>query len=123
MNSLLAEIIGTLLQGAIPSRRPSAPPPEGEVNASLGAIAGFFGFLSVLFSLALLGMLKNGLLFLTTFACIPIGFGYIAYRAGRRAPRVSDRNLRLAKLGFGASIVGFAVTGASLLIAVGRILF
>jgi hypothetical protein len=125
MPSHLLEIIAALFAGALPT---APPPPEGTLNASLGAIAAFFGFVSVLLAVPAVAFCFSRsirsedlplflILFLVTSGC-----GALGILAGRRAPRVTARHLALAQCAYGACILAIAASLAALVVAASRAL-
>jgi hypothetical protein len=109
--SILGEILVQLLgesavEALSKNKKPRVPFSEGEGNASLGAISLFSGVLALLFS---------GLLFSSTFDRSSFGdigaptitiisaaaflSGLLAYRTGRKAPKVTLRHLGMARVG------------------------
>jgi hypothetical protein len=129
MSSVLMEIVTWLLGDAISSQIPSAPTPEGAFNASLGAIAAFFGFVAVLVAIAALILPWNAhhvswdaVLLEATLFTVVAGCAALAILAGRRAPRVTSRNLPLAKAACGASMLAIAASGLALAITTAQAL-
>jgi hypothetical protein len=129
MSSILTEVVTWLLGEAISARIPTTPTPEGVLNASLGAVAAFFGFVSVmvaipavLFSLHRGPFPAEGLLFVTTLLLVVGGCGALGMLAARRAPRVTSRNLALAKLGYGACRLAIAGSVVAAVVAAVRVL-
>jgi hypothetical protein len=125
MSSILVEILTQLLGEAVSSRIPNPQPPEGILNGSLGAIAAFFGLLSALFAApAVVFVAQSGdalvvvfVLCLVVAACASLGI-----LAGRRAPRVTSRNLALARVGYRTSEVALAASVLALVVALVRAL-
>ena len=105
-------------------RKPRAQFPEGDENASLGAVAAFAGALSAIFSLALLAITSFGTglsvrdyasLIGAPLAVAALGFG--GRWAGIRAPAVTRRNLGLAMFGRTVATVAVCMSIASALVA------
>lgn len=100
-------IIGLVTSGLGGLEGKSRPPfPEGEGNASLGAVAAFVGVLTAIFSLALLVITSYGsdltagdygALIGASFTVALLAFG--GRWAGVRAPNVTRRNLGLSRFG------------------------
>jgi hypothetical protein len=129
MSSILIEVAAWLLGDAISGRIPSAPTPEGAVNASLGAVAAFLGFVSVMVAIpAVVFPFGRGhfgldaILLATTLLLVVTACGSLGILAARRALRVTGRNLALAKLGHVASIVAISGCVVGLLVTAARAL-
>ena len=119
---ILVQILGDMLLGGS-SKPPQPAPPEGMVNASLGAIAAFLGILSAL--LAILASLNAvaGHPFTGLFLCLIVaGLASGGIATGGKAPRVTTRNLGLARLGFGAAAFALVVSLLGLVVAFIRVL-
>ena len=98
MLELLLEVIASGFGGV--GNKPRQPFPEGEMNASLGAVAAFTGALSFIFALSLFAitLFGSGLsvgdyasLIAASFAVALLASG--GRRAGIRAHNVTRRNL------------------------------
>ncbi len=123
MSSILVEIITQLLGDAVASRIPGPQsPPEGTFNGSFGAIAAFFGFVAFLFAIpAVLNSLRSlPLVLLLSF--VVTGLASVGIYVGQRAPRVTTRNLALARFGYRVSMVALVASLLALLTAVMRVL-
>jgi hypothetical protein len=106
--SILGEILVQLLgesavEAMSKNKKPRAPFPEGEGNASLGAVSLFFGALALLFS----GLLFPATLDRSSFsdigapaimlmAAAAFLSGLLAYRSGRKAARRSTQPLAVS---------------------------
>ncbi len=105
--------------------KPRAPFPEGETNASLGAVAAFAGVLAVIFALGLLVNTSYGSGFsvsdyagLTGASFIVALVAYGGRRAGMRALGVTTRNLGLARFGTVVATLALGMSIASSLLGV-----
>ena len=115
MSSLLTDILVQVLGDSLFNQKPSPPPPEGIVNGSLGAIATFLGFLSVLFALpAVLNFVTGGIATGLIISVVVVALASGGIATGRRAPRYTSRNLALARFGCGASILAILGSGFGL---------
>lgn len=101
--------------------------PEGDANASLGAVAAFAGSLALIFAFPVLLFVAYADQFTTTdraallLAALAVAaLGYGGRRAGMRAPQVTSRNLILAK--FGTFVASFA-TAMAMVAAIGYALW
>jgi hypothetical protein len=130
VGEILVQLLGDVAGGALSRNRPACDPfPEGEGNASLGAVALFFGGLALVFS---------GLFFVSTLdpasfsdvggpAILGIAAGtflvaLLAYRAGRKAPKVTRRSLRSALVGRWLALPAMVLAMATLGLCVARLL-
>jgi hypothetical protein len=117
--NVIAEAAG---EAAFRNRKPKYFP-EGDANASLGAVAAFAGSLALIFAIPVMlfaaysghftTMDRAGLLLA---ALVVAALGYGGRRAGMRAPQVTSRNLILAKFG---TFVASLATGMALVAAIG----
>jgi hypothetical protein len=121
MSSILIEIIASLFDGAIPTDPPAR---EGELNASLGAIAAFLGFISLMFAIPTVVFSFGPAPFLLVLglSLVVVVSAVLGRLAGRRALGVTRRNLALAKLGYGVSTFAMAASLVALLVALARLL-
>jgi hypothetical protein len=132
--SFLGELIGQILgeaaiEAVLPKRKPRPPFPEGEENASLGAVSLFVGFLSLVFAgLALSGVI-NRAMYVDMAAAVVLGMAalsfmgaLLAYRCGRNAPGVTRRNLWMALVGKWLSLPGMFLSACAILICAVRLL-
>jgi hypothetical protein len=125
MLSILAQVFEALAS-SLAELNGRGIPAEGVVHSSLGAIAGFCGLVSLLFSAAILPCAVTGIApFLVVAFCssVAAAFAWIGIRAGRRASQVTRRHLTWAKLGLGASVVGLALSGVALFVGIVRMSF
>lgn len=104
------------------------PFPEGETNASLGAVAAFAGVLAVIFAPALLVITSYGSRFSVTDYAGLIGassvVAVLAFGgrwAGSRAPTVTGRNLGLARFGRMVASLALGMSIAAALIGAIRL--
>jgi hypothetical protein len=109
--SILGEILVQLLgesavEAMSKNKKPRAPFPEGEGNASLGAVSLFFGALALLISGLLFSSTLERLSFsdigapaIMLMAAAAFLSSLLAYRTGRKAPKVTRRHLGMAKVG------------------------
>ena len=122
MSSILIEIITYILGDAVGSRIPNHQPPEGMFNGSLGAVSAFFGFLAILFAIPTVFNTVGPFPLVLLLALVVAGIASVGIVSGRKAPRVTKRNLALAKFGYGASITSLGVSVLALLVALVRAL-
>ena len=108
IGEILFELLGGAASDVFSSKRKGSPPPEGEIDASLGAVSGFLGGPSLMLVLIavpmsfLPGGFKNGGVFLVCgLAASAALLAYGAARTGRRALRVTRRNRGLSRFGVG----------------------
>lgn len=125
--SFLMELVANIVaeaagEAAFRNRKPKYFP-EGDANASLGAVAAFAGSLALIFAIPVLLFATYADQFTTTdrtglllAALVVAALGYGGRRAGMRAPQVTSRNLVLAKFG---TLVASLATGMALLAAIG----
>jgi hypothetical protein len=117
----IADLIASGLGGTKTTLR--TPFPEGEGNASLGAVATFAGVLAAIFALALLLITAYGsglsmrdyaslIAASLVVACLAFGGRW----AGLRAPNVTRRNLGLAGFGRGVATLALATSVAAALV-------
>jgi hypothetical protein len=111
MNSLFESIASMNTTGP--------PPPEGSLDASLGAVSAFFGTIAILFAIPAVVGTASALVVLR-LALTATGFAALGILAGRRAPRVTTRNLILAKSGYALSVVALAGSIVALSVAMAR---
>jgi hypothetical protein len=129
--SPILEIITDFFASAVGEAvgRKHRPFPEGAGNASLGALASFAGVLSFILALALLLNAAYAWNFTINDnlsvigASVAVALLALGGRwAGARAPRVTRRNLGLARFGRGAATLSLGmVLAATLLAAIGLI--
>jgi hypothetical protein len=107
--------------------KPREPFPEGETNASLGAVAAFTGGLALIFALLLLlntsigsGFSASDYASLSAASLVVAVVAYGGRRAGARALGVITRNLGLARFGTVVAALALGMSIASCLIAVVR---
>jgi hypothetical protein len=132
--SFLGELIGQILGEAavdavLPNRKPRPPFPEGEENASLGAVSLFAGFLSLVFSMLALCGAGNRAMYVDMGAAVVLGMAVLsflgallAYRCGRKAPRVTRRNLWMASVGKWLSLPAMLASACAIPICLVRVL-
>jgi hypothetical protein len=101
MSPLVPETLASRLAG-VPARL------KEDLNASLGAVAAFFGFVALLFALPLVVFMAAPFLLTATLSVVVGGFAAVSIIAGHRAPRLTNRSLGLAKAGYVASLVALA---------------
>jgi len=87
-----------------------------DLDASLGAVAAFFGFVALLFALPLVVFMAAPFLLVLILSAVVSGFAAVSILAARRAPRVTKRHLGLAKAGYVASVA--ALAGCVVMLAV-----
>lgn len=123
MSPLIEFLIDVVASGLGGARKPRAPFPEGDANASLGAVAAFAGVLATIFAFALLGITSYGAAPYATDYGSLIGASLIvaivAYGgrwAGLRAQSVTTRNLGLARFGCVVATVALAMSVASVVV-------
>jgi hypothetical protein len=122
MSSILIEIMTYLLGDAVVSRFPNPQPPEGMFNGSLGAISALFGFVAALVAIPTVLNSVGPVPLVLVLSLVVAGVASLGILAGRRAPRVTKRNLALAKLGYGASVTALVAAVLALLFALVRAL-
>jgi hypothetical protein len=115
MSPILPDSAVALLGGA-PARL------KADLNASLGAVAAFFGFVALTFAVLLVLFIAVPFQPVFTISTLSAGFAAMGILAGRRAPRVTTRNLRLAKAGYLASVVALAGCVVALVVSAIRAL-
>jgi len=106
--------------GGVSTKRP-APFPEGETNASLGAVAAFAGTLSALFALALLvitalgaGLSSRDYAGLVAASIVVAILALGGRSAGSRALQVTQRNRWLARLGRAVATLALGMSCVSI---------
>lgn len=126
--SFLMELVANIVaeaagEAAFRNRKPRYFP-EGNVNASLGAIAAFAGSLALIFAIPVLLFTAYAERLTTTdraglllASLVIAALGYGGRRAGMRAPQVTSRNLILAKFG---TFVASLATGMALVATIGH---
>jgi hypothetical protein len=126
--SILGEIVVQLLGEATigvftRNKKPRPPFAEGGSNASLGAVALFAAFLSLIFSLLPFMVVLDhqnytdlGPGFIIGFSVFSILSGLLAFRSGRKAPHVTRRNLGMAAVGAWLSVPAMALSVLAVLI-------
>jgi hypothetical protein len=122
MSSILIEIITYVLGDAVVSRIPNPQPREGMFKGSLGAVSAFFGFVAVLFAIPTALNFAGPLPLVLVLTLVVAGVASLGILAGRSAPRVTKRNLALAKFGYGASVTALVASVLALLVALARAL-
>lgn len=104
-------------------RKPRPAFPEGEADASLGALAAFVGALTGIVAFALLMIISYGSglsatdhfdLILASVTVALLAFG--GRWAGVRAPRVTRRHLGMAQFGRGATTVALVMSSLAILV-------
>lgn len=117
---LIIDLVTSGLSGPGSKPRPSFP--EGEGNASLGAVAAFVGVLAAIFSVGLLLITLYGsdlsvrdyiALIGASFAVALLALG--GRWAGVRAPSVTKRNLGLSRFGRGIATIALGTSCLSIL--------
>jgi|HubBroStandDraft_5_1064220.scaffolds.fasta_scaffold566474_1 hypothetical protein len=119
LGDAIGELLVSALEGVIWRNRPASHFPEGHENASLGCVAGFLGFMSLLiglpgfiFAVSSGGIPGPGGLFILGFGAGSALFAIGAIRVGRKALVVTQRNAVLSHLsraiGCGALIASSA---------------
>jgi hypothetical protein len=90
-----------------------------DLNASLGAVSAFFGLVALLFALPLVVFMAAPFPLAVVLSAVVAGCAVLSIFVARRAPRVTKRNLGLAKAGslasvlaLGACLVVLLVTGS-----------
>jgi hypothetical protein len=106
-------------------RKPHAPFPEGEANASLGAVAAFVGLLTGIFAFGLLMIISYGSgLSVSDYSDLIGASSAVALLAcagrwaGARAPSVTRRHLGLAQFGRGAATLALGMSFVAVLVGV-----
>jgi hypothetical protein len=130
MTSFFEQVAAWLLGEAISAPIPATPTPEGLLNASLGAVAAFFGLVSLMVATpAVVLSFHSGpfgpepLLLVVTLFPVVAACGALGVLAGRRAPRVTKRNLALARVGSGACMLAIAGSVVAVLVCAARTFF
>jgi peptidoglycan/LPS O-acetylase OafA/YrhL len=120
--SFLGKVFTQLLGDAAAAAR------RKDAEASLGAIAAFFGTLSLVFALCALSGASDrasfdymGAVTVCTMALLCLAGSYGSLRAGRKAPLVTRRHLGLATYGRFISWVGIFVSALALALSVDRV--
>lgn len=118
---LIIDFVTSGLSGLGGKRRP--PFPEGEGNASLGAVAAFVGVLTAIFAFGLLSITSYGsdlsvrdytALIGASFVVALLAFG--GRSAGVRASIVTRRHLGLSRFGRGAATIALGMSSLSILL-------
>ena len=126
---IISDVIAQAIGGVVGRKQPRPPFPEGEGNASLGAVAALAGSLAFIFALAVLVNAAYAWDFTTkdyasltgaSLAVAALAFG--GRRAGARAPEVTRRNLGLARFGYGSATLGLGMSLIAALIAAVRLI-
>ena len=108
IGGILADVFGDvvfdILFGWLLPNRPSKPLPEGNWNASLGALSAFLGLTALLaagisFVVARDTNTRPTPALVTGAAVCSLLFAYVSFRCGVRTPNVTRRNRPLAALG------------------------
>lgn len=123
---LIIDLVTSGLSGLEGKRRP--PFPEGEGNASLGAVAAFVGVLTALFAFGLLAITLYGSdLSVRDYAAL-VGASFVVALlacggrwAGVRAPSVTRRHLGLSRFGRGAATIALGMSSLSILVGLLRL--
>lgn len=124
---IITDFFASAVGGAVGRKRKHQSFPEGDENASLGAVASFAGVLSFIFALELLlnaayarNFKVNDYLSVIGASVAVAVLALGGWWAGVRAPRVTHRNLGLARFGRGAAMLalGMALV-ATLLTSIG----
>lgn len=122
LGDILTELIGSAVVERL-SGKESPRPREGEVNASMGAVAAFLGFLALM---AGVSALQFGVMSLANNSAIPVALltaaiagllGFGAFRAGAKALRVTRRRVGLARFGKGVGALVMCVAAFSVALA------
>ena len=109
MSPRVKETLASQLAGA-PARL------KEDLNASLGAVAAFCGLVALLFALPLVVFMAAPFLLTLVLSMVIGGFAVVSILASRKAPRVTNRNLGLAKAGYVASLVALAACVVALVV-------
>lgn len=113
LGEVLAEILREVVVGIIFGKKKTTPQfPEGEGNASLGALSLFFGGLALIFSLIFFasGLNQNSFNDIVGNTSLTILFALIAFFSGRRASNVTQRNLGMARVGTYFSLLAICLS-------------
>ncbi len=123
MSPVVEFILDVIASGLGGAGKPRAPFPEGDTNASLGALAAFAGVLAAIFALALLVITSYGSgLSATDYSSLMGASLIVAIAAfggrwaGLRAPSVTSRNLGLARFGCVVATLALAMSVASVIV-------
>jgi hypothetical protein len=122
LGEILVQVLGeSAVEAMFKNKKPRVPLPEGESNASLGAISLFSGVLALLFSGLLFSSTLDRLSFgdigapaIAIISAVAFLSGLIAYRAGRKAPKVTRRHLGMARVGTFLSLPAMFLSVATL---------
>jgi hypothetical protein len=132
--SILGEIVAQLLgeaagEAMFKNKKARAPFPEGEGNASLGAVSLFCGALALLFaSLFFASSLDRssfddiGAPTIVGIAVATFFVALLAHRTGRKAPSVTRRNLRMALVGRLFALLAMLLAVTTIAICAARVL-
>jgi len=93
-----------------------------DLNASLGAVAAFFGLVALLFTLPVVAFMAASFLAVLLISAVVGGCAAVSILAARRAHRVTQRHLGLAKAGYAASLVALAGCVVALVVTGSRAL-
>jgi hypothetical protein len=117
LGGVVAELLGGALEGVFSSNKPAPNFPEGQENASLGAVAGFLAFVSLLiglpsfiFAVSFVGHRGLGSLLILGLGAGSALLAFSAIRVGSKALQVTKRNAALAQL---SRAIGYLVLVAS----------
>ena len=122
LGELLTQLLGEAAVDALSkNKKPHVPLPEGEGNASLGDVSLFSGVLSLLFAglfftatLDRVSFTDVGGMAIIVIAVFAFLVGLLAYRTGRKAPKVTRRNLGMARAGTWLSIPAMILSIATI---------
>jgi hypothetical protein len=126
----MAQLLGEAAGEAISkNKKARAPFPEGEGNASLGAVSLFCGALALLFSSLFFASTLDRSSFNDIGAPAIVGIAVatffvalLAHRTGRKAPGVTRRNLGMARVGALFALPAMLLAVATFVICAARAL-
>lgn len=114
---VIAELLGGALEGVFSSNKPVPYFPEGQENASLGAVAGFLAFVSLLigvpsfiFALSFVEHRGAGSLLILGLGVGSALLAFSAVRVGSKALQVTKRHTALSQM---SRTIGYLVLVAS----------
>jgi hypothetical protein len=130
LGEILAQLLGEAAVDAMSkNKKPRVPFPEGEGNASLGAISLFCGALALLFSGLFFASTLDRLSFsdiggptILGIALITFVVALLAHRAGRRAPNFTRRHLGMALVGTYLALPAMVLSVATIGMCAARLL-
>ena len=130
LGELLTQLLGEAAVDAMSkNKKPRAPFPEGDGNASLGAVSLFSGVLALLFAglffistLDRLSFADIGATAIIVIAVFAFLAGLLAYRTGRKAPKVTRCNLGMALIGTWLSLPAMLLSIATIVMCGIRLL-